>query len=128
MIHFEKIHHVSLAVRDLEKARVFYSELLGLREIQRPAFNSRGIWYAIGNQQLHLLEHANGETLRFGAIDTVDGHCAFWVSSYKDTVAWLEQAGIPFEARPQSIAGFTQIYVLDPDHNILEFDAPYESK
>lgn len=127
MIEFERIHHVSLAVRDLEKAKKFYSDLFHFQEIERPPFKSNGVWYAIGNQQLHLLEHPNGETLRTSAIDSVDGHFALWVKSYKNTIEWLEHIGVPYEARPQSVAGFAQIYILDPDHNIIEFDAAYDS-
>lgn len=83
MIEFERIHHVSLAVRDLEKAKKFYSDLFHFQEIERPPFKSNGVWYAIGNQQLHLLEHPNGEALRMSGIDSVDGHFALWVKSYK---------------------------------------------
>lgn len=127
MIDFERIHHVSLAVRNLEKARKFYSEVLNLQEIKRPPFNSRGIWYAVGDQQLHLLEHPIGETLRQSGIDSVDGHFAIWVKSYKKTIEWLERADVKYEARPNSVAGFAQIYILDPDNNIIEFDAAYDS-
>jgi hypothetical protein len=49
------------------------------------------------------------------------------VKSFKATIKWLDDRGISYEARPNSLAGFTQIYILDPDHNIIEFDAPYES-
>lgn len=127
MIHFNGLHHVSLAVRSLDIAKAFYSEKLMLQEIPRPPFNSTGVWYAVGDQQLHLLEHPGGDTLRERGIDTVDGHFAFWVKSHSDTKAWLEEQGIPYEARPDSVAGFAQIYVLDPDRNILEFGAPYGS-
>ncbi|SDO43283.1 Glyoxalase/Bleomycin resistance protein/Dioxygenase superfamily protein [Paenibacillus sp. yr247] len=127
MIEFERIHHVSLAVRDLDKAKKFYSEVLNFQEIERPPFKSKGVWYAIGDQQLHLLEHPKGETLRSSGIDSVDGHFAIWVKSYKNTVQWLEEADIPYEGRPQSVAGFAQIYILDEDNNIIEFDAAYDS-
>ncbi|QGQ99388.1 glyoxalase [Paenibacillus psychroresistens] len=127
MIEYIGLHHVSLAVRDLEQARHFYTNQLKFQEIQRPPFNSKGIWYAVGTQQLHLLEHLEGETLRRGAIDSVDGHFAIWVKSYSETIAFLEAATIAHEARPDSLAGFSQIYVLDLDHNIIEFGAAYGS-
>jgi glyoxylase I family protein len=128
MIEYEALHHVSLAVRDLKQARHFYTNLLKFQEIQRPPFNSKGIWYAVGTtQQLHLLEHPTGETLRKGEIDSVDGHFAIWVKSYHKTIVFLEAASIPHEARPDSLAGFSQIYVLDLDRNIIEFDAAYGS-
>jgi glyoxylase I family protein len=127
MIEFERIHHVSLAVRDLAKAKVFYAETLHFQEIERPPFKSNGAWYAVGDQQLHLLEHPKGEALRISGIDSVDGHFAIWVKSYKNTIQFLESVGLPYEARPQSAAGFAQVYILDEDHNIIEFDAEYDS-
>jgi catechol 2,3-dioxygenase-like lactoylglutathione lyase family enzyme len=127
MIEYERIHHVSIAVRDLEKARRFYSDILNFQEIQRPPFKSKGIWYAIGDHQLHLIEHPNGETLRLSDIDSGDGHFAIWVRSYKNTIEWLDKSGIAYEARPQSVAGFAQIYIVDLDNNVIEFDAAYDS-
>ncbi|WP_145410103.1 VOC family protein [Paenibacillus xylanexedens] len=127
MIQYAHLHHVSLAVRDLEIAKQFYSGLLQMQEIDRPPFRSTGIWYAIGSQQLHLLQHPEGHTLREAGIDTTDGHFAIWVTSYQETIDWLTKQGIEYEARPDSVAGFAQIFVLDPDRNIIEFGALYNS-
>ncbi|CAJ1314462.1 VOC family protein [Paenibacillus nuruki] len=128
MIEFQYIHHMSLAVRNIEVSRVFYSDVLQFQEIERPPFDSVGIWYALGNQQLHLIEQPQGETLRQGGIDSTDGHLAIWVKSYSETLEWLDQQQVFYEARPHSLAGFAQIYILDPDHNIIELDAPYEAE
>ncbi|MDF2959274.1 MAG: glyoxalase [Paenibacillus sp.] len=124
MINYECIHHVSLTVRDLERAKAFYENVLGLKQIERPPFDFPGAWYAVGagGQQLHLIVH-EGETLRQGEINTRDGHFAIRVSSYKAAQAWLDRQGVPYEARPFAKAGFPQIYVLDPDRNIIEFNA-----
>lgn len=129
VIEYQKIHHISLNVRDLTAAKQFYSEVLKFQEIERPPFNSKGVWYAIGNsgQQLHLIEYTSGQSLRGGGIDSSDGHFAIWVNSYKATIQWLEQSGIVFDARPNSVAGFAQIYINDIDHNIIEFGAELDS-
>lgn len=127
MIEFVRLHHVSLAVRELETARAFYSGVLRFREIERPPFQSKGVWYEVGDQQLHLLEHPVSDTLRDRGIDTTDGHFAIWVNSYSRTREWLDLQGVEYEARPDSVAGFAQIFVLDPDRNIIEFGAPYSS-
>ncbi|PAK55435.1 VOC family protein [Paenibacillus sp. 7541] len=127
MIRFQGLHHVSLAVRDLKRAKVFYSEVLKFPELPRPPFNSKGVWYAVGDQQLHLLEHPEGDTLRDRGIDTTDGHFSIWVASFSETKAYLDQTGISYEARADSVAGFAQIFLLDPDRNIIEFAAPYGS-
>jgi catechol 2,3-dioxygenase-like lactoylglutathione lyase family enzyme len=123
MIPIESLHHVSLNVRDLEKSKQFYNGMLGLQEIERPAFDFAGAWFAVGRvQQLHLIVY-EGETLRRNGINSRDGHFAIKVRSYKETLTWLESRGLVFDARPYSKAGFPQIYVLDPDNNIIEFNA-----
>lgn len=123
MFTIEGIHHISITVKNLEKAKAFYEQVMGLKEMERPPFDFPGAWYAVGaGQQLHLIVH-EGETLRQGGIDTRDGHFALRVASYKETKAWLEEQGVPFEARPHAKAGFPQIYVLDPDRNVIELNA-----
>jgi glyoxylase I family protein len=126
-LEIERVHHVSLAVRDLERARAFYSDALQLQEIGRPAFDTRGIWYRIGELQVHLTHSPQAETLRTGDPVGTDGHFAVWVKSYRAAVQWLTERGIPCKTQPQSVAGFAQIWILDPDHNIIELDAPHGS-
>ena len=64
-------------------------------------------------------------------IDRNDVHVAFRVKSYRDTLAWLNgkdfRDDVPendlkrLQLRPNSPAGYPQIYLLDPDRNIIEF-------
>ncbi len=49
-------HHYTLLVRDLDRAAAFYEGVLGMVRKARPNFSSRGIWYAIGPMELHLIE------------------------------------------------------------------------
>ena len=39
-----RLHHVSLCVTDVERARRFYIGILGLEEIERPNFPFPGAW------------------------------------------------------------------------------------
>lgn len=96
MIEYDCIHHVSLTVTDLESAKKFYGEILGLREIERPNFDFPGAWYQIGlQQQLHLIVHPGSQTLRKeGGIHTRDGHFALRVKDYKKAAEWLQKAGV----------------------------------
>lgn len=124
MVQHEGIHHVSLIVTDLQRAKAFYEEVLGLRTIERPPFDFPGEWYAVGDtgQQLHLIVH-NGETKRTGGIDTRDGHFAIRVRDFDETVDWLHRKGIEHTANRDSITGFAQIFLLDPDRNVIELNA-----
>jgi glyoxylase I family protein len=124
MIQCEGIHHVSLIVTDLERAKTFYRDVLCLREIARPAFDFPGAWYEIGEtgQQLHLIVH-HGQTKRTNGIDTRDGHFAIRVSDFTKTVDWLRSKDIEHKTSPNSITGFAQIFLLDPDCNVIELNA-----
>jgi catechol 2,3-dioxygenase-like lactoylglutathione lyase family enzyme len=66
-------------------------------------------------------------------IDTRDNHFAVRVASYRDTVAFLRAQGYSEKAAeddpkrmvlsPRATAGFPQIYILDPDHHVIEINA-----
>ena len=55
-INVKKLDHVAIDVEDVEKAKTFYSDLLGLNEIPRPeSFDFPGAWYDLGNIVLHVV-------------------------------------------------------------------------
>lgn len=128
------LHHVSLTVTDLDRSKQFYRDILGLEEIERPPFNFPGAWFGIGDgQHLHLIVHT-APTLRGDKpIDSRDNHFAVRVGSYHEAVAFLRSKGFSEHAAgsdpnrmilsPHATAGFPQIYILDPDHHIIEINA-----
>ena len=118
------IHHVSICVTDLARARRFYGDVLGLREVPRPDLGFPGAWYAVGeNQELHLIVHPPSKTMRgTPEIDGRDGHFAFRVSSYEETLARLRQQNVPLIESPRNKTPWAQIYVTDPDGNVIEFN------
>lgn len=126
------LHHASIVTRDLERAIVFYREMFGLEPIERPPFTVPGAWLAVGDRQLHLILHQPG-TYRSGPIDTADSHFAFRTNDFEGVVARLLQKGFREDvddSHPMRIflnrnglAGFAQLYVLDPDRNIVEVNA-----
>ncbi|WP_347550607.1 VOC family protein [Pseudalkalibacillus hwajinpoensis] len=123
MIEIEGIHHVSLAVTDLERARTFYSEVLCLKEMKRPDFDFPGAWYEVGSQQLHLIVHPSAKTLRgTRELNSKEGHFAFRVKSYDATLQWLKKIGADVYENPTSRSGFAQIFVSDPDGNLIELN------
>ena len=136
MLGIERIHHVSLPVADLERSKQFYSNVLGLQEITRPPFDFPGAWYQLGdeqaNQQLHLIVHSHA-TFRAGkGVDSRDVHFAVRVTSYRAARLSLRSKGFTPDAEdelrrikenPQGTAGWPQLYIIDPDRNVIEFSA-----
>ncbi|MFB5663870.1 VOC family protein [Alteribacillus sp. HJP-4] len=122
MIRYEQIHHVSLTVADVEKAKQFYENVLELELEERPPFDFNGEWYKIGRQQLHLIEDT--EKTIDTEINTRAPHFAFRVKDYEETKLHLEHHNVPFTAKPDSIAGFAQLYCLDPSGNVIELNTP----
>jgi catechol 2,3-dioxygenase-like lactoylglutathione lyase family enzyme len=124
MIAVESLHHVGICVTDLARAKQFYSEVLGLREIPRPPFDFGGAWYQLGDGELHLIVHPATRTLRGTRdIDARDGHLAIRVRSYDETLQHLRSHGIECLERRRNVTPWAQIYVTDPDGNVVEFNA-----
>ncbi len=100
--------------------------MLGFHIIDRPPIKSTGVWLGIGvsGQQIHLIVHEHA-TLRMPSLDPLDGHFAILVQDYQETLDWLDRSKIPYHARPKSLAGYAQIFIEDPDHNIIEFDVEF---
>jgi glyoxylase I family protein len=131
-LEYETLHHVAIVVSDLARAKDFYGNLLGLQEIARPAFPFDGAWYRVGDRDFHLIVTSD-PTFRTGKrIDTQDGHLAFRVKSFKRALAYLESKGFrttndepgrSMRVNPDSVAGFPQIHIMDPDRNMIEINA-----
>ncbi len=123
MIKITGLHHLSIAITNLEKSKYFYGEILGLPELRRPNFDFEGAWYQVGNQQLHLIVFPESKTLRKSEeIITVDSHFALEVTDYQQTLAYLTKHDVPLVENIGTKSGFKQIFCLDPDQNIIEMN------
>ncbi|MEH7304055.1 VOC family protein [Neobacillus drentensis] len=123
MIQYECLHHVSLTVTDLEQAKHFYSNILGLKEIERPNFDFPGAWYEVGGQQLHLIVLPTSQTIRQDKrLSSREGHYALRVKDYHATLKWLKSKDIELLEKPNGASGFAQIFCADPDGNLIELN------
>ena len=119
--------HVSITVTDLEKARAFYRDVIGLAEVPRPDFGVPGIWFGLdGELQLHILVN---EALRKPEAERSDWtlcypHFALSTGDVAAKTAALKAAGHEVMENALPGAGFAQVFVKDPDGNMVEFIGP----
>ncbi|MEK3890124.1 VOC family protein [Bacillus sp. FSL K6-3431] len=123
MIKVLGLHHLSIAITNLEKSKLFYGEILGLQELPRPNFDFEGAWYQIGTQQIHLIVFPHSKTLRnCDEINTIDSHIALQVQNYQETLDYLRNHDVPVIENTGTKSGLKQIFCLDPDQNIIELN------
>ena len=58
-IKLNGVHHIMITVGDLDVAKHFYSEVLGLEETDCPVKDGQRVWYKLGHQELHVNLHKN---------------------------------------------------------------------
>jgi glyoxylase I family protein len=130
-IHIKKMDHSGLIVRDLDRSRWFYADVLGLVEMPRPMnFAFRGAWFRGPSFEIHLI-HADDTTASAGFGDPGEGgltglahHLAFEVEDLDAALDYLRSQGIEILSGPMPRGdGVLQAYVFDPDRNFLEFFA-----
>jgi glyoxylase I family protein len=119
MYNFLALHHVSLLVADTARALGFYRDILGLAvDSSRPDLGYPGVWLAVGDQQIHLLELPNPDAVTGRpAHGGRDRHAAFLVRDLAALRQRLDAAGIPYTL---SRSGRRALFCRDPDGNALE--------
>lgn len=121
--------HVAIVVDDLEAARGFWVDVLGLVELPRPDFGVPGMWLRLGPQQLHFIEH---ETLPIPGPGFP--HFAIHVPAdrWDATVESLIARGVTFLTGPSEREDFgarvRAAFVTDPAGNVVELTdvAPFD--
>ncbi len=54
-----RLDHAALLVKDVERSRRFYSQVLGMEEVPRPhSFTFPGAWLRKGGAEIHLIGEA----------------------------------------------------------------------
>lgn len=111
--------HVSYLVSDLDRARTFYEDTLGLKPSPaRPELGFPGVWYDVGAGQIHLINLPNPDPVEGRpAHGGRDRHAALGVAHWETLKARLDAAGVAYTL---SRSGRRALFVRDPDGNTLE--------
>ncbi|MEG4506498.1 VOC family protein [Microcoleus sp. F6_B4] len=109
--------HSAILISNLEQSQHFYSTVLKLQKIDRD-LKFPGIWYQIGDFQLHLIL---GATIIPDAVDQAkwgrNRHLAFSVANLEAAKQQLIAHNCPFQ---MSASGRSALFTQDPDGNIIE--------
>lgn len=122
--------HITLVVKDLEASRGFYVDLLGMRQVPRPAFNFDGLWFQIGKFQIHLIKEYEGSTPAgsqwpLDKTHTRCAHFAFEVDDATAVVPLLKAKGVEILSGPKARPdGYIQTFIADPDGHAVELCSP----
>ena len=107
------IGFVAIPVTDIDRARVFYEEILGLR-VSEEMIGGKWIEYSVGDDTLAI---ANvGETWR--PSDQGTG-AALEVEDFDEAIQRLKARQVPFAAEPFETPCCHMAVVQDPDGNKL---------
>jgi catechol 2,3-dioxygenase-like lactoylglutathione lyase family enzyme len=125
MVKTQGVLHFSLPATNLERSARFYSELLGMKIVQK---TPRMVFLKCGNDYLIL---GKVETpLKYEPPGETPVHHAFKVAAedFEPSLEFLRQKGVEIlqvEDRQDGVFLGRQAYFLDPDGNKLEI---YDSK
>jgi len=127
-IKVRELHHHAVRVaptpRELERAREFYAEVLGLGVDAGRISGSGtpGHWLNVGEHgQIHLIGAEGNRHDDPNGIDTSEPHVALAVADLVEARADLERRGIPFRVANEARGlAETQLFLRDPAGNLIE--------
>ena len=116
MIKITSCLHVAVIVSNLNRSIEFYSNILGLTKVDRD-LNYPGIWYQIGDLQIHLIEDLDYQHVIDLNKSTRNPHIALGVGDIEVAKQQLLAANCMVK---MSNSGRAALFTQDPDGNAIE--------
>lgn len=113
------LNHVARRTKNLEASRRFYIDVLGCREISRPAFSFNGSWLYVAGMQFHLIEDLSTPDSP-ATINTRENHIAFAVDDVDAMEQRLRGLNIPYKRNLIPGRAIHQLFFRDPDGWLIE--------
>jgi lactoylglutathione lyase len=126
-VTIERVDHIGIRVRDLDRALAFYG-VLGFELHHRVSFGAVAIIKNPVGVEINLIINANaGDTAKNILMDVPEKypgytHVALRVASIAKTLAALRAHGIEITQGPVKFGadGGVSLFVRDPDRNVIE--------
>ena len=126
----KQLHHCSVMVEDVERAKRFYCDILGMEQVPHPEHYDFGVaWCRRGDAEVHLVLAADAvqppgdkEVHPNPPRDaTFARHMCFRVADLDEAVRTLQKHNWPIVAGPRTRGdGGDQLYIHDPDGHLIE--------
>jgi catechol 2,3-dioxygenase-like lactoylglutathione lyase family enzyme len=115
-IHIKRLDHVQICIPfgEEERAREFYTRVLGLEEIEKPEAlkPNGGLWFKVADIQLHIgVEEMQGKSKR---------HPAFEVEGLEQIREHLRENQVKIKEETE-VPGLDRFSFFDPFGNRIEF-------
>jgi lactoylglutathione lyase len=126
-ISIERVDHIGIRVRDLDRALAFY-DVLGFKLAHRVTFDAVAIIRNDQGVEINLIINANaGDPAKNILMDVGEKyagytHVALRVTSIPATIAALKANDITITQGPSAFGddGNVSVFVRDPDRNVIE--------
>jgi lactoylglutathione lyase len=133
VIKIERVDHIGIRVRDLDRALAFY-RVLGFELRHRVDFDDVAIIRNSEGVEINLIINAKEDEPNILMDVPVKHagytHVALHVASVGETIAALKEKGIAITQGPVSFGegGGISVFVRDPDRNVIELRGAYEQQ
>lgn len=121
------LNHIAVYVEDLKESQSFYTNIIGLEEIEEPFKDVFHVWYKLGSSQLHLIEGEWEEPTI-----NKNNHLCFSILDMNSFIENLKAKKVEFENWPgesgkitERVDGVKQIYFQDPNGYWVEVNDDY---
>jgi len=114
-----RLHHLAYAVRNTERSRRFYCDVLGFEEVERPPFDFPGAWLVGHGIQIHILEYDEHAPELTHSPNSRGAHYAFAVDDASRLTEILDQHGIHYVQKVNA-GNIHQTFFQDPDGYTIE--------
>jgi catechol 2,3-dioxygenase-like lactoylglutathione lyase family enzyme len=121
MIKLKAIRHTGVPVTDVKKAKRFYGDVLGLKEIPRPNIPGiPGMWYEWKGVQVHIIGQRDAKKGK--RLPAVGSHIAIQVEDLEAAKKELKRRRVKFQelTPPPSMRAKPVLFLKDPDGNVVE--------
>lgn len=118
------IDHYLLRAKDIEKSKLFYTEVLGMRVGYRPPFSFFGYWlYLKDKPVVHMVQASTNKIIKSSNNVSAINHIAFNADNFEKTLNYFNKLGIPVEHQivPEE-NGAHQLFITDPDGIKIELN------